>query len=293
MRRLLHSLIDQTPGDAEHIGEADGFGPIRTTRAFVPLHDSTHSYSTVVHHLVQMCVVFLSVVPMLQCPPGEGARDRELVKIVTDCSEEKLPLLGPSLLAVVRGGILNINGHILDILLRKCGDLLQRYSHAINLQLHILVIDLLKSTLHIWLDKTTITSTLGDHVRDLCAWVSRMMRKKVTFWRVRDLVSQFLTRLLAVDPSQSFWPKVDDDQPIERPMNILLALNRDEDIRVRFRMARFTAQLFTLDSNGLIREYGNLDGFYQRVHDSLPKDLAEYVFSRFINVSAKVVITQV
>lgn len=280
LRQLLRVLIHRIPDEDPNTTEQDRFEPIRTTRASVPRDGNAQDHSPVVCRLVEMCVGFLSVIPVLQSPPGEVSRDKELVKVVTDCHEEQLLIILPPLLAVVRKKFLNLGTHTLDTLLRKCADLLQRYSHAVNGHFHLLVADILKSTVHIWFEQTLVGSTLGDHVLDLLAWIASVSKKKATFWKVRDLVARFMGRLLALDPMQSFWPADDDDEPIERPMDILLALNTDEDIRVRFRTAVLTGDLFSLSQDGIIREYQDLDRFYQNINDSLPKNLAQCVDQR-------------
>ncbi|KAI6041258.1 hypothetical protein EDC04DRAFT_2670018 [Pisolithus marmoratus] len=277
LRQLLCVLIDRVPDHEDSNAEdEDRFGPIRTTHATVPRDDGTQDHSLAIRRLVEICVIFLSVTPALQSPVGEVTRNKELVKVVTDCSEEKLLVLGPPLLTVIRKRFLNLNAHILDTLLRKCAELLQRYSHAFNPQFHLLVTDLLKCTVHVWLVKTVARSTLGDHVLDLCAWISGIARKKVTYWRVRDSVARFMAVLLAEDPSQSFWPSEDEEESISRPLHILLALNEDEDIRVRFRAAAKTAKLFVLREDDGAWDFGDLDSFYSSVHDSLPRDLAKH-----------------
>ena len=219
----------------------------------------------------------------MQCPTGQTPRDKELIKLVVECPEEKLLLLGPPLLTVVRARLLTLSLDVLDNLLVKCADLLRRYSHALNDQFHFLVVDLLKSTLHIWMRKEAVTSTIGEHVQVLCGWISNMMeaaetKKKTTSWKIRDLVARFLAGYLDKDPSQTTWPAEYHDAEIKRPLSTLLALNLDEDIRVRFRAAVLSAALFAVDPDELIREHENLDRFYQLVRDSLPRDLAQYGF---------------
>ena len=281
LRQLLGTLTDQStdrqePGTTEH----DGFGPIKTTQSTTPQEEHASPTTPATRSLAEICIVFLASVPGLQCPTGQTPRDKELIKLVAECPEEKLLLLGPPLLIVVRRRLLTLSLDVLDNLLVKCADLLRRYSHAINDQFHFLVVDLLKSSLHIWMEKEAASSPIGEHVQVLCGWISNMMetaetKKKTTFWKIRDLVARFLASYLAEDPSQTFWPADYHDVEIKRPLSTLLALNLDEDIRVRFRAAVLCAGLFAVDHDELIREYENLDGFYQLVRDSLPRDLAQ------------------
>ncbi|KAI6114823.1 hypothetical protein EDD16DRAFT_1801625 [Pisolithus croceorrhizus] len=267
LRQLLCVLINRVADNEDPNAEdGDRFEPIRTTRAAIPRDDGAEDHSLAVRRLLEACVVFLSVSPALQSPVGEVTHNKELVKVVTDCSEEKLLILGPPLLMVIRKRLLNFNAHVLDTLLRKCADLLQRYSHAFNAHFHLLVTDLLKYTTHIWLEEKIADSTLGDHVLDLCAWISGIAKKK----------SILLEVLLAENPSQSFWPAEDEEESVSRPLHILLAFNADEDIRVRFRAAIKTASLFALREDDAARDFWDLDSFYSSVHDSLPRDLAKH-----------------
>ncbi|KAF9240715.1 hypothetical protein BU15DRAFT_87599 [Melanogaster broomeanus] len=285
LRQLLSTLTEQTTTNKEDLSpmEHDGFGPIRTTQASAPKEESMSALdlAPATRGLVGVCIVFLASVPVLQSPTGEATRDKDFVKLVTECPEEKLLLLGPPLLTVVRKRLFSLSVNVLDNLLVKCAELLRRYSHAINDQFHFLVVDLLKSTSHIWMEKVAATSTIGGHVQDLCGWISSMMeaaqmKKKATCWKIRDLVARFIARYLAEDPSQTFWPTDYYDDEIGRPVNTLLALNLDEDIRVRFRSAFLSASLFSLDHEEFIREYEDVDGFYQKVRDSLTRDLSKY-----------------
>ncbi|KAI6164632.1 hypothetical protein EDD17DRAFT_1561632 [Pisolithus thermaeus] len=262
LRQLLCVLINRVADNEDPNAEdGDRFEPIRTTRAAIPRDDGAEDHSLAVRRLLEACVVFLSVSPALQSPVGEVTHNKELVKVVTDCSEEKLLILGPPLLMVIRKRLLNFNAHVLDTLLRKCADLLQRYSHAFNAHFHLLVTDLLKYTTHIWLEEKIADSTLGDHVLDLCAWISGIAKKKVSYWRVRDSVARFMAVLLAENPSQSFWPAEDEEESVSRPLHILLAFNADEDIRVRFRAAIKTASLFALREDDAARDFGTLTRF--------------------------------
>ena len=282
LRQLLSTLTDQStdrqdPRTTEH----DGFGPIRTTQSATPQEEHTSPVSLATRSLAEICIVFLASVPVLQCPSGQTPRDKELIKLVVDCPEEKLLLLGPPLLIVVRRRLLTLSLDVLDNLLVKCADLLRRYSHAISDQFHFLVVDLLKSSLDIWIAKEAVASPVGEHVQVLCGWISNMMeaaesRKKTTFWKIRDLVARFLAGYLAADPSQTFWPTDYHDVETKRPLDTLLTLSVDEDIRVRFRASVLCAGLFTVNHDELIHDYENLDGFYQLVRESLPRDLAQY-----------------
>ncbi|KAH7890803.1 hypothetical protein F5I97DRAFT_1975119 [Phlebopus sp. FC_14] len=285
LRQVLRSLTDQVQNHEDSSAgdqDVDGFGVSRTTRTTASEGSMTPSdLGPATRSTVDICVIFLASVPVLQSPAGEAPRDKEFVKLVTDCPEEKLLLLGPPLLAAVRKRLLNISVHVLDNLLVKCADLLRRYSHAINDQFHLLVVNLLRSTSHIWLEATAAKSTIGDHVQVLCGWISGMTqatetRKKATSWKIRDLIARFIATYLVEDPSQSFWPADYHDHEVERPLDTLLNMNLDEDIRVRFRAALLSANLFAIEQDVLMQQFENLDALYETLRKSLTRDLSKY-----------------
>ena len=123
-------------------------------------------------------------------------------------------------------------------------DLLKQYQFARNERIHQLVIDLLDSTLSIWLTPQAQSNDVGEMVGELCAWLAKALRKqKISTWTLRDALAQFLDRYLSLDPSQTCWSTAVEDLPTA----LLPMMTADHDIRVRFRVAVLNTRLFDLE----------------------------------------------
>ena len=123
-------------------------------------------------------------------------------------------------------------------------DLLKQYQFARNERIHQLLIDLLDSTLSIWLSPQAQSNEVGGMVGELCAWLAKALRKqKIATWALRDDLAQFLDRYLSLDPSQTYWSSTEEDLPTA----LLPMMTADHDIRVRFRVAVLNTRLFDLE----------------------------------------------
>ncbi|KAG1746583.1 uncharacterized protein EDB91DRAFT_1345361 [Suillus paluster] len=277
LRQSLRTMTGQIRKGAQdvHAPDADGFGAIRTTRAGPPTEDDAarDDITAANQYLADLCVIFLATTPVLRSSPTEAMRDKELTKLIVDCPAEKLLLIGGAVLGSVRRRVLSLSVDVLNEILQKVGELLGEHSHGHNAYLHVIVVDLLDSTSHLWLQKSIADTDVGDHISELCGWLSHNMWKR-TFasWKMRDFASQFFARYIAQDPSESFWPTLYGKKPIQRPSTIIPMLNMDEDIRVRFRAAVVNARLFTLPR---FAGQNSLD-MYNAIKEGLTKDLSNY-----------------
>ena len=269
-------MTDQAPTGAQdsHASYADGFDTNQTTRAGPPMDEHTppDNITSADQYLADFSITFLAATPVLQSSSTEAVRDTELIKLIVDCPEEKLLLIGNAVLGSVRRRILSLNMNVLEKIIDKFGDILTWYSHSQHAPLQILAVNLLDSTSHIWLQKSIMDTEIGDKMRQLCGWLARnMMKKKFVSWKVRDFVSQFLARYIAQEPSESFWPKEHTDKPVDPPSIMIPMLNMDEDIRVRFRASVVNARLFTL---ARFAHWNPLD-MYNTIKEGLTKDLSK------------------
>jgi ataxia telangiectasia mutated family protein len=257
-----------------HVLDTDGFGDIMTTHTGLPTQEDTaHDDLTAANrYLADLCITFLATTPVLRSSSAEVLRDRELTKLIVHCPAERLLLIGNAVLGSVRRRVWSLDIVVLNALLDKLGDLLDLHAHNRNVDTQLMAVDLLDSTSHFWLQKSNADSDVGDHIRDLCGWLSHnMMKRKFVSWRMRDFASQFFARYIAQDPSESFWPTVYQKKPIERPSTIIPILNMDQDIRVRFRAAVVNARLFTL---ARFASQNSLD-MYNIIKEGLTKDLSK------------------
>ncbi|EGN96752.1 hypothetical protein SERLA73DRAFT_93326 [Serpula lacrymans var. lacrymans S7.3] len=195
---------DSNPSHLTDIDDKDDFGPIRTSLSTLqssstdrPVDGSSSST-----YVIDLCMTFLAVTPVLQASSGEPTRDKELTGLILDCPEDKFLLLGPAYFNQARRRLLSIGVHVFDQILDKFGAMLPLYGYSRNEKLQLLAVHFLHSTLHVWLQTSFTETEVGEHVRDLCAWISRMIQSnKAHSWRMRDAVSRFMTTYMIQDPS--------------------------------------------------------------------------------------------
>jgi ataxia telangiectasia mutated family protein len=124
-------------------------------------------------------------------------------------------------------------------------ELLKQYQFSRSERIHQLVIELLDSTLSIWLSPQAQSNEVGEMIGELCAWLAKALRKqKISTWTLRDALVQFLDRYLSLDPSQTYWSPTEEE---DLPTALLPMMTADHDIRVRFRVAVLNTRLFDLE----------------------------------------------
>ncbi|KAF8634560.1 hypothetical protein AX17_004150 [Amanita inopinata Kibby_2008] len=263
LRAILHGLAGETHSDSRPLSHMavnkDDFEPIRTTstQQLSELMKRTEDESFT-RCVLNVCIGFLTVGPSLHSASGEATRDKELVKFVLNCAEnrpEQFLTLCPMLLIKVSQRVLYLSVKTLDTLLNELSRLLQLHAYARSSRLQLLAIQLLQSTMELWLTEPVSREEVGDKIRQLCEWLSGALRKKkICSWLARDSFARFLDEYLAKDPTQNVWSVPDeqetDDEQKERlaglPGALLVMMNLDEDIRVRFRVATLIGRLFTV-----------------------------------------------
>lgn len=249
--------------------DEDDFGLTGGTipAAFVEAQRQT-SGRIYVESILDVCMSFLAIGPVLQSSGEEPTRDRELTDIVLNCDGDEFLLASRAYLVNVRRRALNINLATLDNLLVKFASLSTQYVYQLNDELKLMIIHLLDSTAHLWTQPDFVGYDTIDKVRNFFGWLLELVqvtkdedgnrtKTKVRSWRVRDTFVAFLARYMSLDPLERFWTtgssSVDiddahskDDCPLTLPSHILPTINQDEDIRVRFRSAYANATLLNL-----------------------------------------------
>lgn len=261
LRHVLYDLIGETSTgahsrSAQAMDEKDDFGPIRAEsvqQSEVIRHQDEEVY---LRYIFSVCVGFLTVGPSLQSAAGEPMRDKELMSAVLTCTAKKPDrffIVCPILLAKIRQRVLYLGAKVLDSLLDELSKLLGVYAYSKSDRLQVLVVQVLQSTMDLWLTPQVSTSEVGDKIREMYEWLSGALRKKkFSSWMTRDAFSVFLDEYLERDPEQGMWSAAGDngnvrgsDQQSSLPASLLMLLNSDEDIRVRFRMAALVGRLFS------------------------------------------------
>jgi serine-protein kinase ATM len=251
--------------------DQDDFGLTGGTITAAPVEAQRQTNGRIyVESILDVCMSFLAIGPILQSSGEEPTRDRELTDIVLNCDGDEFLLASKAYLVNVRRRALNINLATLDNLLVKFASLSTQYIYQLNDELKLMIIRLLDSTAHLWTQPDFVGYDTVDKVRNFFGWLLELVRvskdedgkrtkTKVRSWRVRDTFVAFLARYMSLDPLERLWTtgssSVDvadadagsnDDCPPTLPSHILPAINQDEDIRVRFRSAYANATLFNL-----------------------------------------------
>lgn len=263
LRDVLRYLVTDTSNDARPpsqraADDKDDFEPIRasslqrSTESLKHRDDELH-----LCHVLHVCVGFLTVGPFLQSGGGEPTRDKELMSFLlsaADKNPENFLVVFPLLLTKIRQRVLYLGEKTLNVLLDELEKLLQLYSFSRSGRLQYLAIRVLHSTIDLWSTPSISASEVGGKIRALCDWLSGALRKKkINSWSTRDALSVFLDKYLKHDPEQLAWSiaedNEDDEERVERlgglPTALLMLMNSDEDIRVRFRSASVVGGLFS------------------------------------------------
>jgi ataxia telangiectasia mutated family protein len=280
--------------DGVEADDEDDFGPAIATSTTVPVEAQRHSIGRVpAEAILEVCVSFLAVGPILRSLGEEPTRDRELTDIILNCDGDEFLLASKAYLANVRRRALNINLTILDNLLDKFASLSTQYIFQLNDELKLMIIRLLDSTSHLWIQATDPDdSGTVDKVRNFFEWLLKLVRithdenrngarTKVRSWKIRDSFVAFLVRYIALDPSERLLDAKrslnddcggsdsDSDSPPILPSDVLPTINQDDDIRVRFRSACANAMLFDLPRFG----DGRHMTLYSEIHSRLCHDV--------------------
>lgn len=234
------------------VDDKDGFGPIRTGAPPTSSNSPQQAENDRPFlGLLRICIEFLTRGPRLQSPSMDATRDKELTQLILDCANtdpEKFVLICPIFLNEIRHGMFSFSLKDLDNFMNSIQDLLQNYAFSRNECMQSLVVQLLDSTLATWTLPSVASSEVGGRVRELCEWLSGLLgseeRPPFAAWTIRDQLAQFLDRYLVRDPTQASW-SVEDNQGCE-PIALLPRMSKDDDIRVRFRVAVINARLFTV-----------------------------------------------
>lgn len=238
--------------------DRDGFGPIRITnfQSSSLVTRSGHDRRSTCH-LFQICVAFLTCGPFLQSPSAEPTQDKDLTQLVidnADLHQEQFSLLCPIFFDRVRQGILHLPVKSINAFFNKFGAMLAQYSFSRNERFFLLVIDLLTCTLNVWKKNDVQAGEVHKKFRAICRWLSETnSTAKMRAWPLRDRWARFLDRYLSEDPTAESWFLLDEEngENVEDyqnllPMSLLLGMNADSDLRVRFRVSVISAQLISI-----------------------------------------------
>ncbi|KAJ8489343.1 hypothetical protein ONZ51_g2973 [Trametes cubensis] len=226
-------------------------------------------------HVARACVTALVMVPILQSSTGH-ARDKELLELLANCKPKEFLTLAPSCLERIRRDQLYLSSTSLEQLLTQLDPLCQEYDFRYSEDAQLLLVQTLAATSRLWRDSYA-DSLAGERARFLC-WqcTSRLLSTHHRSWRVRDAIIRFFDEYLVDDPAQESWTKPSQDyEPPSRdklPAVVLPTLGKDNDIRIRFRVAATSPHLFTASR----RTGGASMDVYAVIHQHLSTDQTDF-----------------
>lgn len=195
--------------------------------------------------LTSTWVSSLVIFPSLQSSLEEKTRDRNLQNMILEGDKDTVLLLGTSYLRNIRQGMLDINTTDLISLFKSCERLVNAPRDRRDPQLFLYVIQCLQSSLRQWMG-TTDKDLVGS-VEGLLGWILKIRDAHVAHWNmwsVRDSFARFLEQLILLYPRYEPWPTKNDQQEARRPVDLLVDMCGDLDIRVRFRVAASNSRIF-------------------------------------------------
>jgi len=222
MKMILRAVLARISrrsltSDGIEAEDQDDFGLTGGTITAAPVEAQRQTSGRIyVESILDVCMSFLAIGPILQSSGEEPTRDRELTDIVLNCDGDEFLLASKAYLVNVRRRALNINLATLDNLVDKFASLSTQYIYQLNDELKLMIIRLLDSTAHLWTQPDLVGYDTVDKVRNFFGWLLELVRvtkdedgkrtkTKVRSWRVRDTFVAFLARYMSLDPLERFW----------------------------------------------------------------------------------------
>ncbi|TFK86745.1 hypothetical protein K466DRAFT_600062 [Polyporus arcularius HHB13444] len=281
LRSVLRMAVGRSPDEEDsdvqgQIDDADGFGPVRSKHSADSITRDFEKDVAHVRRIVNTCITALAVVPILQSSSGEATRDRALTELVLNSSPDEFLLLAPSFCDQISCRTLNISETKLEELFGKLIDICEPYPYKNRIDTKLLVVRILEATSHVWM-QPTFPMLLGDTVRGYCWETVKLLRAQSRkSWQVQDAIIRFLDGYLAKDPEQTVWQTpIENNSPNfeDLPSEVLPALGRDDDIRIRFRIAAISPRLFVVGTGVRTKDMNTI---YKQVHSQLSVNTEHY-----------------
>ncbi|KAI0078689.1 hypothetical protein K474DRAFT_1706258 [Panus rudis PR-1116 ss-1] len=299
LRKVLTVMLE--PVTSHQLTDLDGRG-LSFPKSSAGL-DVTETGVSFRHVIVDLCVTSLAVFPALQSIAGEPTRDKELLELVASTDEESILVIAPSFFENVKQGTLQLKASSLKAVLEQIGDILPQYQYARHPPIQLLAIHVLDCTMQVWCQQNADVE-LVEYVQHILAWLLKVNTKPASrrSWLCRERLVRFIARYVVVDPEQVVWPapelpadwnkevdiakkeeeNEDESMDVDNedvpdvvavyPVDWAAAMLKDNDIRVRFRLAVEIPRFF--DVPGLIGD--NTLETYTRYLLMMEREVAEY-----------------
>ncbi|KXN87389.1 Serine/threonine-protein kinase TEL1 [Leucoagaricus sp. SymC.cos] len=287
LRRLFSTLVTGRTSASSGVTGAenddkDGFGPVRV----VANHTAQQGVSGDDAYLMrteEVCMRFIAAGPLLQSLSGEPTRDTDIMDAILGCGIKNANgfLHGFSLLlSEIRRRTFSLGNH-LQRYLDTLNDFFGSYEFEQSERIQQLLSQFLHSILELWLSSADVR----DQVEDLPKWLLKRHKKEKAKYRTeRDAFIRFIDKLVFQQPRALEWLLSPGSSLSDEALLTSLPLrvwNRDNDIRIRFRIAILNARLFHATQHLDIYPsvlYKGLTEFLTEV----PVDYYEHILSRFL-----------
>ncbi|KAJ4469561.1 hypothetical protein J3R30DRAFT_3551103 [Lentinula aciculospora] len=249
--RIIMGRPSEMPDDTMAVD--DGFGIAGHSRMqSLGAIGGTAAQFLALQHVAGICLLFLSVGPLLQQSQGEPTRDKELTKLMLEVAEsdiERFLLASPAYFDSIRNQTLNLSPNHLGQFIDVFAVHLRRYETIKHEKFHIQLISFLDATMSLCLSLTAANQNTADNFLELLEYYSvNLLHGKLKHWRIRDSFARLCDRYLILDPSRRVW--VDQGaEDTSSAMHILPILIEDIDIRVRFRAVVINARVFQISED--------------------------------------------
>lgn len=222
-------------------------------------------------HIVSVVLRLLGEVPRIVSGNADSQRDERIVSLFFDCPVEAIISLAPVLLESRSTGTLWISQRdLVDALDRIGSELLTSYNFAKLPAARIAAVNAVAYAVPLLLEELDEQSDLFDKVQKLAIFFADQIgrTKWPAPWQVQVACAEFLATCLRLDPEGRMCQSGSARGPAFSPLNALLQVNADADIRVRALGSSIASTAFDSVSS----DEAHIAGIYSTFRDGLPSD---------------------
>jgi hypothetical protein len=233
--------------------------------------------ASLVFRVVDTCIGSLATFPALLSSSGEATRDAELFTLICQFEDEAFFALTSTYLHYVHLQMLHLSSSNLTKLLDEIAARAGAYAFSGSDEMSLLLVTVLRSTVHIWASATSEDGELVSKVDALCAHtMSFWERRRTPSWEVADAMACFLDDYLRANPSETAWG---ESLPMDAH-TFLHSLAENADIRVRWRSAVASARSFEVAKELQVPA----KNWYQLIREHLSTQMDKYVSSHYSQI---------
>ncbi|KAF9454347.1 hypothetical protein P691DRAFT_788809 [Macrolepiota fuliginosa MF-IS2] len=252
LRRLFCSLISGRSSATNNMvienEERDGFGPVRIVSSRTSsAQTGTLDDDPFVKRTMDVCMRFIAAGPLLHSVSGEPTKDAKVTDAILGCGTKNANGFLTSfslLLSEVRRKTFGV-GSNLQCYLDALDDFFGSYEYEQSERMQHTCSQFLHAILESWLSNAEIR----NQVQALPKWLLKRHRKEKAKYRIeRDAFIRFVDKLVRQQPRALQWLLLKENEELSDEALLsslpLRVWNKDNDIRVRFRVAVLNARLF-------------------------------------------------